>query len=222
MRKKDNKKIASLLGAALIFVLTINAAYAYFTSQIEIDNGTIINVNAPVMPTFMAYASDKLELNVTSSDLLEANALPVVSDNASIIASLSSANGDTIHCKYDIIIAWDTTNQYTVPTTTLSGEYKYEISLQGKQTISNDTTGHTYSVTQLNETNLTALTWVGNAGTIGRKATLIQGAEIYSNSTTATQAKWDFTINFYSLPTDQSALLGKNYSAHITVTNVTC
>ena len=222
MEEEKNSKYSSLLGAIVIIVLTINAAYAYFTADVQIDNGALLNVTAPEAPTFVAYAVDKLELRVSAENLIEASTLPSASDVAELKATLSSADGQTVSCKYDIVMVWDSATQYVNPTTTLSGDYKYEISLKGLQTITNDTTGHSYGVTNLSETNLTAFTWSGNAGTIGRAATLIKGAEIYSNSTTPTEAKWQFTINFYTLPTDQSALLGQNYNAHLAVTNVVC
>lgn len=223
MNNEKMNKYTSIFAIIMLLIVTINATYAYFTSKIEVGNGAHLNVTATAAPTFMAYASDQLALNVTASDMASASNTPSVTDSASIIATLSSSdNSTTVYCKYDIVLVWDTENQYTVPTSTLTNEYKYEISLLGNQTVTGDTTGHAYSVTKLNETNLTSFTWSGSAGVIGRNATVISGAQIYSNSTTPTQAKWDFTVNFYSLPTDQSALMGQNYGAHLAVTNVVC
>lgn len=222
MKKDKINTYTSIFAILMLLIVTINATYAYFTSKIDYGNGLSFNITTEDTPTFTAYAADQLSLNVTAADMASSSTTASKTDTASIIATLASSSTSTVFCTYDIILVWDSANQYTTPTTTLTGDYKYEISMLGLQTITNDKTGHNYSVTTLNETNLTAFTWTGTAGTVGRSATIIKGAEIYSNSTTPTQAKWDFTINFYSLPTDQSALLGQNYGAHLAVTNVVC
>lgn len=220
-----NKSNLILTAIALLtlLVVTVSATYAYFTSKAEINSTLKLNTITSSAATFTAYTLDQISLDVTADDMFTPSAIASKTDNGNVVAVLSSPmEGSTVHCTYDIELIWDTTDQYITPTATLSGDYQYEISLKGTQNVSGDTTGHTYTVSSLNETNLTSFTWSGTAGTIGRKAKVITGAEIYSKSTSATTATWTFTVNFYTLPTDQSDLAGKSYGAHLAVTNVVC
>jgi len=222
MRNNTNLFIT---GCALIMLLlvTISASYAYFNSKFN-NNGTLnINTTTSEAATFTAYTLDQIEFNVTEDDLKEPSLTAVKNDAGQVVAVLSSpVEGKTVHCTYDIEFIWDTENQYTVPSMIFNNEYKYEISLQGSQSVTGDTTGHNYNNNLLRETNLTDFTWTGTAGSIGRRSKIISGAEIYSKSASQTKATWSFTLKFYSISADQSNLMGKSYGAHLAVTNVVC
>lgn len=222
MNNKSNIILTSVALIALLLV-TISATYAYFSSKT--DNNTSLNVGAEMIigTAFTAYTLDQLELNVTTADMFEPSTSAAVTDTGKVVVTLSSPRENMeVSCSYDIELVWDTTDQYLTPTTTLQGNYLYELSLAGTQEVIGDTTGNTYSVSKLNETNLTSFTWAGTEGAIGRKAKVITDAQIHSKSTEVTSATWTFNLNFYSLPTDQSALGGKNYAAHLTVSDVIC
>ncbi|MBE6155484.1 MAG: hypothetical protein E7164_01860 [Firmicutes bacterium] len=220
--ERINIPLTAISLMSLLFI-TISASYAYFSSKAQGDITVNTNVTTVDAATFTAYTLDAIELNVTSEDMFSSSTTPAKSDNGTIVASLASPQENiTVNCSYDIELIWDTTDQYTSPTTTLAAPYPYEISLLGTQSVSGDTTGHTYTVSSLTETNLTGFTWNGTIGEVGRSAKVISGAQIYSKSLNATTATWNFTLNFYSLPTDQTAITGKNYGAHLAVTNVIC
>ena len=110
------------------------------------------------------------------------------------------------------------------PTTTLpvNVNYPYELSISGTRTTTGDTTGISYTNKNVTETNLSNLTWTGNAGTVGRYSKIVSGAEIHSKSTTATVTTWTYTMNFYVLPTNQNALSGKEFGLNLIVDNVSC
>lgn len=201
----------------MLLLITISATYAYFNNDIKNTNSLFVDIEAGTAPAFTAYTIDQITLDITGSDLLETNISPVKSDNGRVVATLTSGKeGELVYCTYDIELVWDSIDRYTFPAGILDDTYKYEISLMASQTVVGDTTGHNYLINSLNETNLTDFSWEnGNAN-------VIRGAEIYSNSTIATNVNWDFTLNFYALPTSQNALMGKNYSAHLGVTNVVC
>ena len=221
----NNKTNIILTISALLVLLlvTISATYAYFNSNVQDSNALNVGIEASSAPTFTAYTLDQITLDVKSNDLFTPSTTASKSDTGQVVASLASGkNGDQVFCTYNIELVWDSTDQYIAPVGTLDNTYKYEISLKGNQVVSGDTTGHSYTVTTLNETNLTNFVWEGAEGAVGRKTNVVTGAEIYSRSTTATTATWTFTLNFYTLPTDQSDLMGKNYSAHLGVTNVVC
>ena len=221
MYKNKTNIVLTCISLAVLLVVTIIASYAYFTSTANITNNLKMNTTTMAAATFTAYAQDQIELNIGAEDMIEASSSPKKSDAGSIVAKLSSPEeGISVFCTYDIDLVWDTTDQYSAPTTTLSGNY--EISLLGSQTVSGDTTGHVYNVNRLTETNLTDFTWSGTVGAVGRKAKVISGAQIYSKSVAETTATWNFTLNFYSLSTDQSSIAGRNFGAHLAVTNVVC
>ena len=206
----------------MLLVVTINATYAYFAGNQSL-NTLKVEAHTDAPASFTAYTADQISLNVKSENMAIPSTTPTVTDNGKVIAMLSSSSeGSEVSCTYDIELIWDTTSQYSTPSMTFNNEYKYEISLLGSQSVSGDTTGKIYPVTSLTETNLTNFSWSGSAGAIGRKAKVITGAKIYSKSLSATTATWNFVLNFYSLPTDQSGITGKNYGAHLAVANVVC
>ena len=219
------KNVIVNISILLIFMLflVISASYAYFTSNINTTNITKVNTNlASADATFMAYSTDPLSISAELSDFMTASASPVETDNGVIVVKLSSSTaGQVAHCTYDVRFVWDSTTQYTTASQTLSSG-TYELSILGSRTTTGDTSGHSYASKNLSETNLTNLTWNGTAGTAGRYATLVSGAEIYSNATTDTTTTWTFTINLYSLSGNQSSIINKNYQAHLAVTNIVC
>lgn len=213
----------TIVALLVLLIVTISASYAYFASGLDTGNGLVLNSTTSTAPTFMAYAADPISLMVEAADMATPSTTASKTDVGSIVATLASPDqGKTVSCTYDIELVWDTEDQYTIPTATLGGDYPYEISLSGTQVVQGDNSGHVYSKSTLNETNLTDFTWIGSAGSIGRNTKVITGAEIYSNSVQKTTITWNFSLNFYSLPTDQSDLAGKNYGAHLSVTNVLC
>lgn len=221
-----NKIDFFITGASILLLLfvTISASYAYFSSRFNGDSISLnVTTNTSEAATFTAYAVDQIEFNVTAEELYTPSATPAKSDNGQVVVVLASpTEGKTVHCTYDILFTWDTTDQYTSPSTSLTGDTKFEISLLGHQEVTGDNTGHTYTKTSLAETNLSNFTWIRAAGEIGRYSRIVSGAEIYSNSTNQTKITWTFTLNFYSLSADQSGLMGKTYGAHLGVGNVVC
>ncbi|MBQ6841524.1 MAG: hypothetical protein IJO63_05365 [Bacilli bacterium] len=223
MKMSKTNIVVTGLALLMLLLVTVSATYAYFSGNQNLGNGLTVGAETDAPASFTAYTADQIALNVSAEDMAVASTTPAVTDNGKVIALLSSSSEDSVvHCTYDIELVWDSTTQYTVPSMTFNSDYKYELSLKGTQSVSGDTSGHTYTVTTLNETNLTDFTWSGSAGTVGRKAKVVTGAEIYSKSLTATTATWNFVLNFYSLPADQDDITGKSYNAHLTVSNVVC
>ena len=222
---KNNKTNIFITGLALLMLLivTISATYAYFDSKFASTNALNVSASTSDAATFTAYTVDQIEFTVTADDFFEPSPNPSKSDNGQVVAKLSSpVENKTVYCSYDIDLVWDTENQYTSPSMIFNNEYKYEISLLGNQSVTGDTTGYVYSNSNLTETNLTDFTWSGDIGSIGRSAKVVSGAKIYSKSMNPTTVTWNFTLNFYTLPEDQSAIMAKNYGAHLAVTNVVC
>ena len=214
-----------IVSAIVLLSVVISATYAFFVSgSIDTTNNTTINASTPnKMATFMSYSTNPLDLSIEINDMMEASTTAAKSDEGNIYVTMSSpTNNDTVYCTYSIDFVWDSTDQYTSSSMILNGTYPYELSISGSQSIMGDSTGHVYDNKNLSETNLTALTWTGNAGTVGRSARLVENAVIYSNSTTATTALWNFNLRFYSLPVAQSGLFGKTLSAHLVVSDVIC
>ena len=222
MKKKE--LIYTIIASCVLILLVSAVAYAYFGETINNENTVNLVITTPErLSSLTAYSTNPLSLNITADDLSEASTTAVKTDTGDIIVKLSApANGQTVYCTYDIEFVWDTTDQYTTPSMTLNNDYKYEISLSGSQNIVGDLSGHQYTNVNFTERDLSSFSWTGTAGTIGRKATIVSGATIYSNSTTDTTSTWTFNLNFYSLPVHQSSVLGKNLSAHLTVANIIC
>lgn len=224
MVKKNNAILITTI--TLMLVLVFSATYAFFsTGTLNITNSSLLNTTLPSSTsTFTSYSNNPLALNVKLEDMVNASNVASVTDEGDLIVKLSSpAAGDQVYCTYDIRYIWDSTNQYTTPTQTLTSAYPFELSILGTATAVGDTTSsYTYSSKNLAENNLSSFTWNGTSGTAGRYATLISGAKIYSNTTSGTTVTWDFSLKFYTLPNDQSALVGKNYTGHLSAANIIC
>ena len=222
----EKKKIGLLISTVmLMLVLVFTATFAYFgMGTMNLTNIANLNVVTPTsMAAFTSYSNNSLSLSVELEDLMTVSPTPV-SDTGDLIVKLSAPSANTqMFCTYDIRYIWDTTDQYTSPTMTLNSTYPNELSIAGSVVATGDSySGYTYTSKNLVEKDLSQFSWTGNAGTIGRYTTLVSGAKIYSNTTTGTTATWTFTLNFYTLPSNQASLGGKNMAGHLQAANIVC
>lgn len=215
---KKSNLVYGIIAIIVLISLVFSATFAYYTTTKSAGGKVNLNVTTPnASASFVSYSSDPLALNVTLDKMIQASTTASVVDNGVLVVEMASANTTEMYCTYDIDFVWDSQDKYTSPTTTLSGSYPFELSIQGSQVVTGDSNvNHTYNNKNLAETNLSTFTLTNN------KAKLVSGATIYSSSTTATTATWTFTMKFYTLPTSQSALAGKTYLAHLTTSNVVC
>ena len=222
MNKKET--VYSVIAMIILMVFIFIATYAYFAGIIQNDNIVNFNTTTPeALASFTAYSTNPLALNISLDDLSNTSTNAVKTDTGDIIVQLSSpSSSKTVYCTYDIEFVWDSTDQYVTPSMTLEGDYLYEISLSGSQSIVGDTSGHEYANINFSETDLSTFSWNGSSGVAGRKAIIVNDATIYSRSATDTTATWTFTLNFYSLPVKQESVLGKNLAAHLTASNIIC
>jgi len=223
--EKKNNFIITILTIAMLLFITISATYAYFSSSQNMNN-LVINASMQAnKASFTSYVSDQIELNVSSEYFVDPSTMPSVSDNGIIyVEFVSNSNEGNMHCTYDINLVWDSEQQYTAPSFPLpyEGGYNFELSILGNRYTENDSTGVSYQNKDLNEINISNLSWIGEEGSIGRYAVIVDNAEIYSTGTTSTKTTWTFTVNFYTLPELQSGVMGKDFSAHLEVSDIVC
>lgn len=221
MKKKNI--ILLILTIAFLVTLVVSATYAYFAGSSSQSNATF-NTALPNKGIFTSYSTDPLAFSLDAQDFDSASTTAKKTDNGNIIVDFISNNSNELHCTYDIRLVWDSTDQYISPSMTLpSNGYNYELSILGSRANSDSTSGHSYENKNLSEINLTNLNWEGTAGTIGRYATLVSGAEIYNKSITiSSRTTWTFTMKFYVLPSDQDIFENKNFAMHLQVANIVC
>lgn len=220
----NKSKIVLLVVTILVFLGMVSmATYSFFATG-RSESNLEYNVSLPNKGIFTSYSTDPLAFSLDAPDFATASTTAKKTDTGNIIVKYISNANDVMHCTYDIRLVWDSVDQYTSPSTTLPHDnYSYELSILGSRTTTDATSGHSYTNISLSETNLTNLSWNGTAGSVGRYATLINGAEIYNKSaSTYSTTTWTFTMKFYSLPVDQELFENKNYNLHLQVANIVC
>ena len=223
---KQKSMFLSYVTVIVVFVLVTSATYAYFaTGSFNVTNVTNLNsevINAKA--AFTAYSNDAIELSVGLANLIVAQTNATVFDSGDYIVKLTSpVAGEEMQCTYDIDFVWDTTAQYTTPSMAFTATYPYELSVAATVVATGDSySGYNYASKNVVERDLSTLSWTGNAGTVGRKATVVSQAMIYTNTVAGTTATWTFNVKFYTLPVSQSTLLGKSLKAHLTAANIDC
>lgn len=209
----------------MVIVVT-SASYAYFKASVLVDGS--INADITTIGTnyaFTAMPDKDISLNIDTSSLTEENIGTNQASNSTIkVALLAGSDDKIVNCHYNINFVWDGNEYHKTHSLPVKineeseEEIAYELSLQAKSTIDNEETSMA-----LKETNIDDFSWKSGEKDDKKIATIITGAEISNNSANIpTIVTWDFSLKFYVLPTPQNSLIGKNYSAHLVVSDVRC
>ena len=223
---KKNSYSLIIVTIIIMLILIVSATYAFFATNISVVNNVALNISVSnaSRATFTSYSTDSLQLNVTAANVLFPSASAMVTDTGDLIVKYSSPSANNEYeCIYDIQYVWDSTDQYTLPSMTLTTQYPYEISLAAVASATGDSfSSYDYTSKNLVEKDLSQFSWNGSAGTAGRYATIISDAKIYANSVAGTTVTWTFNMNFYSLPSSQVGFSGKTLLGHIVTGNIRC
>ncbi len=224
MKKKS--MILNVITIIVVFVLITSATYAFFTvGNLNVTNVANLNTGIPESrATFTAYSNDQINLSVGLVNMVVASSTPVANSTGNLIVNFKSPiAGQALECTYDIQFIWDSTDQYISPSMSLTANYPYELSIAATASASGDTySSYDYTSKNVTERDLSTLSWTGTQGTIGRKATVVSEANIYSNTVAGTTVTWNFIVNFYTTPGNQNSLLGKSLLAHLSAANINC
>lgn len=223
---KKHSYTLTILTIVIMLIVIISATYAFFATNMSLVNNVSLNIVVPdaSRATYTSYSTDSLQLNVGLSNMLVNSVIAAVTDTGDLIVKYSSpAANDEYECTYDIQYVWDSTDQYTTPSMTLTTANPYELSISATASASGDSfSSYDYTSNNLAERDLSTFSWNGTAGVAGRYATIIQDAKIYANTVAGTTVTWTFNMNFYSMPSDQTAFLGKTLSGHVVTGNIRC
>ncbi len=204
-----------------------------------------ISLNVASYMMQQAYAGNGSDTTSSNGDV--ANEL-VKTANLSVNLTASD-QGKITECTYDVVWVWDNTSsdfstsvsdatskvnsQNIYPSkyyvrTEIPGESQYytptfkEFTISGSETVSGTEVGKPTSGEFLEEKNLDTITCAdGKENLQDCQKLMLKEGETLATSTNA-NVKYQFTIKFYNLPTDQSSLMDKNFKAHISVENVVC
>ena len=210
--KKNN--IILVVGAlvALLSVIAF-AAYAYFSVG-NLSTNNITNLTATSERNNMVFDTlgGAMLLNVTASNMMQANNNTVAAENNTTLTVNFQANTSySMVCTYDIVYEWTSSDKYQAHT---SGVTQNEFTIQASLA----SNAHVYqgSNSIANETDLS--TAVGNQNS----AVVVSGAQIDSTGTSTSTAVWTITSKFYNVNANQNTLADKTYEGRFKVTNVSC
>jgi len=216
--EKRNTLLLTVIAVATLLVAVVGATFAYFASTSETEDNLTVNATLnPNTSSFTVVAGD-LSINVAPELMIETqrSTTPKATDNDTLVVTYNSG-GVGMTCTYDILWVWDTEYEksVTLPLTTDNGTYNYEMSLQSTTTPAAGSTA-----TVLSETNIDNLTLTGAAQNI------LHSGEVIKSAGTEVSNTYTYTLNFYNVDADQTALLkngeATTYEGHLAVDNVVC
>ena len=209
--KRNNIVLITIAIITLLALVTF-AAYAYFANNATITNVTNLNVVSERNNMVFDTIGGGMILNVTASNMSQANNNTVAAENNTTLTVNFQANTSyDMVCTYDIVYEWTSNDKYQTHT---SGVTQNEFTIQASLTNNAHVSQGTNNIK--NETDFT--TAVGNQ----TSATVVSGAQIDSTGTSTSTAVWTLTSKFYNVNANQSALADKTYEGRFKVTNVSC
>ena len=209
--KRNNIILLTITILTLLGLVTF-AAYAYFANTASITNVTNLNVVSERNNMVFDTIGGGIVLNVTASNMSQANNNTVAAQNNTTLTVNFQANTSyDMVCSYDIVYEWTSNDKYQSHT---SGVTQNEFTIQASLTSNAHVSQGTNNIK--NETDFT--TAVGNQ----TSATVVQGAQIDGTGSTTSTAVWTLTSKFYNVNANQSTLADKTYEGRFKVSNVSC
>ena len=209
---KRNNIILLTITILTLLGLVVFATYAYFANNATITNVTNLNVVSERNNMVFDTLGGGMILNVTASNMSEANNNTVASENNTTLTINFQANTNyDMVCTYDIVYEWTSTDKYQAHS---SGVTDNEFTIQASLA-NND---HVYRGTNHIASEIDLSTAVGNQNS----AVVVSGAQIDSTGTSTSTATWTITGKFYNVNADQDNLAGKTYEGRFKVSNVSC
>ena len=209
---KRNNIILLTITILTLVGLVVFATYAYFANNATITNVTNLNVVSERNNMVFDTLGGGMLLNVTASNMSEANNNTVAAENNTTLTVNFQANTSySMVCTYDIVYEWTSSDKYQAHT---QGVTQNEFTIQASLA----SNAHVYqgSNSIANETDLSTV--VGNQNS----ATVVTGAQIDSTGTSTSTAVWTITGKFYNVNANQNTLADKTYEGRFKVTNVSC
>ena len=209
---KRNNIILLTITILTLLGLVVFATYAYFANNATITNVTNLNVVSERNNMVFDTLGGGMLLNVTASNMSEANNNTVASQNSTTLTVNFQANTSySMVCTYDIVYEWTSSDKYQSHTSGVTqNEFTIQASLTNNAHVSQ---GNNHIAS---ETDFT--TAVGNQNS----ATVVSGAQIDSTGTSTSTATWTITGKFYNVNANQNTLADKTYEGRFKVTNVSC
>ena len=211
MKKQNTILITITLITFLTFVAF--ATYAFFSVG-NLNTTNITNLTATSERNNMVFdvVGGAMSLNVTASNMSQAGAGNVASENnTTLTVSFQANTQESMVCSYDIIFEWTSSDKYQAHT---SGVTDNEFIIGA--TLTNNSHVNEGNNIIGNGTDLSVA--VGNQ----TSATVVEGAEIDSTGTSTSTATWTLTSKFYNVDANQNALSDKTYEGRFKVANVSC
>ena len=211
MKKQNTILITIVLLTLLTFVAF--ATYAFFNvGNLNTTNVANLNVISERNNMVFDVVGGAMSLNVTASNMSQAGAGNVASENnTTLTVSFQANTQESMVCSYDIIFEWTSSDKYQAHT---SGVTDNEFII-GATLTSNSHVNEGNNIIG-NGTDLSVA--VGNQ----TSATVVEGAEIDSTGTSTSTATWTLTSKFYNVDANQNALSDKTYEGRFKVANVSC
>ena len=209
--KKNNIILLTIVVITLIS-LTIFATYAYFANNVGTSDVTNLTATSERNNMVFDTLGGGMLLNVTASNMTQANNNTIASENNTTLTVTFQANTSySMVCSYDIIYEWTSEDKYQAHTQGVTDD---EFTIQASLTSNAHVSQGTNSIAS--ETDL--VTAVGNQNS----ATVVSGAQIDSTGTSTSTAVWTITGKFYNLDVNQNDLSDKTYEGSFKVGNVSC
>ena len=209
---KRNNIILLTITILTLLGLVVFATYAYFANNATITNVTNLNVVSERNNMVFDTLGGAMILNVTASNMSEANNNTVAAENNTTLTVNFQANTSyDMVCTYDIVYEWTSNDKYQAHTSgVIQNEFTIQASLTSNAHVSQ---GNNHIAS---ETDFT--TAVGNQ----TSATVVEGAQIDGTGSSTSTAVWTLTSKFYNVNANQSALADKTYEGRFKVSNVSC
>ena len=209
---KRNNIILLTITILTLLGLVVFATYAYFANNATITNVTNLNVVSERNNMVFDTLGGGMLLNVTASNMSEANNNTVAAENNTTLTVNFQANTSySMVCTYDIVYEWTSSDKYQSHT---SGVTQNEFTIQAELASNAHVSQGNNHIAS--ETDFT--TAVGNQ----TSATVVEGAQIDGTGSTTSTAVWTLTSKFYNVNANQSGLADKTYEGRFKVTNVSC
>lgn len=201
---RDKRNIILLaISSAILLSMALFISYAYFTGNVDTNNSVNINTNIAnqYALTFDAKDTTSIVLDITMEDMQIGAAGSIAKNNtAPMNISLTSDDGQTYLCLYDLVWEWN-------ETATPSDQYIRTEGAEMEYTVSGSNGTNSFNETQVNDYGYD---------------TVLYSGEITNNSNTPVVQHWNFSVNFYNLDLNQNAHASSTYLSKIKVKNVEC
>ena len=209
---KKNNIILLTITILTLLGLVVFATYAYFANNATITNVTNLNVVSERNNMVFDTLGGGMILNVTASNMSQANNNTVAAENNTTLTVNFQANTSyDMVCTYDIVYEWTSNDKYQAHT---SGVTQNEFTIQASLTSNAHVSQGNNHIAS--ETDFT--TAVGNQ----TSATVVEGAQIDGTGSSTSTAVWTLTSKFYNVNANQSTLADKTYEGRFKVSNVSC